>query len=263
MLPETLPQLSLGGAALVIFAICAAAMLVKGVARIIIGTGIIGLSAWIGFLVWQQAPALAQQITAQSNPWILYGLPLTAFVSTMLLCRKIRKSLASPFGNSQDGDQSRSVIGTAFRLCIAIIPAALIWLIGAAYIHHSGTIEEVREFSQKNDPATLAKDAGWSKNFKSAVESAIPQSWLTAINPDTEPTRVALAKLISAQAHSPLKPVIDPQTGRPYPRAIIVDDPQLQNLARTGKFDTLLKHPRLTKALNDPSLKKLLNDLSL
>jgi len=58
-------------------------------------------------------------------------------------------------------------------------------------------------------------------------------------------------------------PVIDPKTGKPIPRAIIVDDPELQGLAREGKFGSLLRHPMLTKALNDPQLKAFLKDLKL
>jgi hypothetical protein len=42
-----------------------------------------------------------------------------------------------------------------------------------------------------------------------------------------------------------------------------VDDPELQKLARQGKFGTLLRHPLLTKALEDPKLQALLKDLNL
>ena len=83
------------------------------------------------------------------------------------------------------------------------------------------------------------------------------------LDPVAEPSRLALAKLITAQADSPLNPVINPQTGKPIPRAIIVNDPELQNLARDGNYGTLLRHPLLTKALADPQVKKILKDLSL
>ena len=56
---------------------------------------------------------------------------------------------------------------------------------------------------------------------------------------------------------------MNPRTGEPIPRAIIVDEPVLQKLAREGKFDTLLRHPLLTKALADPKIQKLLHDLNL
>ncbi len=262
MFSEPLPQLSLGGAAVAIFAICAAVVLFKGIARMVLGTLVICVSTWIAFQVWQLAPALSVKFTGTSNPWITNGLPIATFVSAAFLVRKICRAIASPFKESADANGQRSIVGTAFRLLVALIPAAIIWLAGAAYLHHNGTIEEVREFSQKRSPASQPAKPTWSGQLKSAVESAIPQAWLTALNPSAAPSRVALAKLITAQSQSPLKPVIDPQTGRPYPRAIIVDDPELQNLAREGKFGTLLRHPLLTKALNDPAVKKLLNDLS-
>jgi hypothetical protein len=52
--------------------------------------------------------------------------------------------------------------------------------------------------------------------------------------------------------------VTDPQTGRPYPRAIIVDDPELMDLAREGRFSTLLRHPLLSEALKDPMIRQAL-----
>jgi hypothetical protein len=263
MLPVNLPQISIGGAALAIFAVCAAVILFKGVARMVVGTFVIGISVWIGFRVWQMSPTLSIQLTGKSSPWITNGLPLAAFAISGFFIRKICRSIASPIGKSANGDRPRSIFGTAFRLLFALVPAALIWLAGAAYIHHSGTIEEVRQFSKKRHPGIRPVDPDWSQNFKSAVEAAVPQSWLTAINPSTEPSRVTLAKLIAAQSRAPLKPVIDPETGLPYPRAIIVDDVELQNLAREGNFDTLLRHPLLTKALEDPKVKKWLNDLKL
>ena len=39
----------------------------------------------------------------------------------------------------------------------------------------------------------------------------------------------------------------DPATGKPIPRAIVVDDPELTGLARKGRYGDLLRHPVLTK----------------
>ena len=63
---------------------------------------------------------------------------------------------------------------------------------------------------------------------------------------------VALAKEITARASERREPAIDPATGKPIPRAIIVEDPELQSLAREGKFGTLLRHPLLSKWLENP-----------
>ena len=80
-------------------------------------------------------------------------------------------------------------------------------------------------------------------------------SWL---DPMASEPRLRLAKMIAAGSAKPLEPVINPETGRPYPRAIIVDDPELLNLARDGRFSTLLRHPLLSEALKDPLIRQAL-----
>ena len=56
---DTLPEISLGTAALVIFGCCAGYMLLRGVARTIVNAASLTFSAWVGFRIWQQAPSLA------------------------------------------------------------------------------------------------------------------------------------------------------------------------------------------------------------
>lgn len=263
MSPDAIPQFSLGTAALIIFAVCAGFVALRGMTRMIVGTLVLSVSAWIGFRIWQQAPTLSIEWTGKSQSWITNGLPFLAFVVSFFLIRKIAKTIARPFGKSGEEQQPRSTIRTAFRLLLALVPTSLIWLIGATLLHHNGSIAEVRAYSEKSVSPQETIPDGFSQRLKSAVEAAVPQSWLNAIDPLTEPSRITLAKLIAAQSDSPLKAVNDPRTGKPFPRAIIVNDPELQNLARQGNFGTLLRHPLLTKALADPKVKKLLKDLSL
>ncbi len=263
MSPDSIPQLSLGTAALIIFAVCAGFVALRGMTRMIIGTVVLSISAWIGFQIWQQAPALSIKWTGKSHSWITNGMPFAAFVVSFFLIRKIAKSIALPFGKKQEEEKPRSTIRTAFRLLLALIPTSLIWLVGATLVHHSGSIAEVRAYSEKSIGGGETTSDAFSQRLKAAVEAAVPESWLKALDPVTEPSRITLAKLIAAQSDSPLKPVIDPRTGKAIPRAIIVVDPELQNLAREGNFGTLLRHPLLTKALADPKVKKLLKDLSL
>ncbi len=262
MSPDSIPQLSLGTAVLIIFAACAGFLLVRGMTRMIVNTIVLGLSAWIGILVWQMAPTLSVDLTGKSLPWLTNGLPVTAFLVAFFVIRKFITVISRPFRKPQGDVESRSFIGTGFRLLLALIPTSLICLIGAALIHHSGSVAEVRAYSEKTTGAKTDTNT-YSQRFKAAVESVLPASWLAALDPLSQPSRLTLAKLIAAQSESPNKPVIDPKTGKPVPRAIIVDDPALQNLAREGKFDTLLRHPLLTKALADPKIQKLLRDLSL
>ncbi len=263
MSPDSIPQISLGTAALVIFAVCAGFVLLRGMTRVFVGTVVLALSAWLGFQVWQQAPALAFDWTGKSLPWLTTTLPVAAFLTSFILLRIIAKTIARPLGKPPAEAPPVSLARIAFRLAFALIPTALICLIGATVIHHTGAVAEIRAYSDKATGMPETAPDGFSQQLKKSVEATFPESWLTRLDPLTQPSRLNLAKLIAAQSEAPLKPAIDPQTGRPIPRAIIVDDPQLQNLAREGKFGTLLRHPLLTKSLADPKIRKLLGDLSL
>ena len=253
MSPDSIPSLSLGSAALVIFALCAGFVLLRGITRMIVATVILGLSAWIGFRVWQLAPALSLDWTGVSLPWLVNGLPVAAFSISFLALRKLATAIARPFGNAGGNKPPRSLGSTACRLILALVPASLIWVAGAALVHHAGSVAEVRDRSGKSRSTGL-------KQLKSSIEATLPATWLAALDPFAEPSRLALAKLIATEAESPRKPAIDPATGKSIPRAIIVDDPALQTLAREGNFSSLLRHPLLTKALQDPSVRKLLGD---
>lgn len=262
---DSIPQLSLGTAALIIFLMCAGFVMLRGVMRMIVATLVLAVSAWIGFLVWENAPALSVAWIGKSVGWITTGLPIASFVTSFFLVRKITKAIGRPFGG--DGDRERRPPATlariAFRLFLALIPTSLFLLIGATLVHHTGAIAEVRSAAGKpHGPATPLSTPP-EPNLKSAVEALIPQSWLKALDPFADPDRVSLAKIITAQSESPLRPVIDPKTGQAIPRAIIVNNPELQDLAREGKFGTLLRHPLLTKALNDPKIQALLKNLQL
>lgn len=264
MSPDSIPQISLGTAAILIFALCTGFVVLRGLTRMIVGTLVLAASAWAGFEIWKMAPALSVQWTGASRPWLTTGLPVAAFLSSFLVLGKITNAIINPFRGKSGPSRPRSLSGTAVRLIFALFPTSLIWVIGAAIVHHSGAIAEIQNFSDHKNPATKdSGSAGFITRLKPAIESALPASWLARLDPLTQPSRVSLAKLIAAQSDPKFKPVIDPKTGKPIPRAIIVDDPELQNLAREGKFGTLLRHPLLTKALADPKIQKLLHDLDL
>lgn len=261
MSPDSIPQLSLGTAALIIFAVCAGFVLLRGMTRMVIGSVVLSVSAWVGFRLWQAAPTLSVEWTGKSQVWVTHVLPFVVFLVCFLVLRKIAKTVARPFG-SEDGEKSGSVISTAFRVLLALIPTSLICLVGATLVHHNGSIAEVRAYSEKANGGRNIPES-FSQRLKTSVEAAVPEGLLKVLDPLTDPSRLNLAKLVAAQSDNTPAPVIDPRTGKPIPRAIIVDDPELQNLARDGKFGTLLRHPLLTKALADPKLQKLLRDLNL
>lgn len=264
MSPVSIPQISLGMAALIIFLVCAGFVMLRGMTRMMVGSVVLILSAWTGFLVWQNAPALSVDWFGKSVGLITNGLPIAAFLVSFILIRKIANAVARPFGNDRKKeDDSPSTIRTAFLLLVALIPTTIICLIGVTFIHHAGSIAEVRAFSEKKPGILNHTPAKFSQQLKSSVSAAIPESWLKTLDPLAEPSRLALAKLVTTQADPPLEPAVDPRTGEPIPRAIIIEDPELQTLAREGKFGTLLRHPLLTKALNDPEVQALIKDLDL
>lgn len=265
MSPDSIPQISLGTAALVIFVACAVYVALRGMTRVILGTLVIAASAWLGFLAWQQAPTLSVGWFGKPVSAVTSGLPLAVFLIAFFLIRMLAKSLARPFGKPDEPAEKTGspVIRLAFRLLLALIPTSIIWLVGATFIHHTGSIAELSAFAEKNlgiDEPTAAK---FTKRLKSSIDDALPESWLKTLDPLADPSRLTLAKLITAQSEAPYKPVIDPRTGKPIPRAIVVNDPELQDIAREGRFSTLLRHPLLTKALEDPHLQSLLKDLHL
>jgi hypothetical protein len=259
MSPDSIPQLSLGTAALIIFLICAAFLLLRGMTRMLIGVGILCASLWAGFYVWKIAPTLAIQWTGEPIAWLTTGLPAAAFLAVFLLLRTISHFIVRPFAGSKENDRPpprRSLLKTAF---LAVIPAALLWLAGATILHHIGSVAEVRASADSSPGDSPSPIAAWVQGAKDSIETIVPTALLTWLDPLTEPSRLALAKLIAHQEDP--EPIIDPETGKPYPRAVIVNDPDLQTLARDGRFSTLLRHPLLTEAANDPKVQRLIQQL--
>lgn len=245
---NALPQISLGTAALIIFGCCAGYMLLRGIARTLVNAACLTLSAWVGFRVWQMAPSLAIDWLGKPSEIVTIGLPLAAFIATLLILRKLIGFFRAPVPPSAGEVAPRTGGQLVFRLFITLIPAALLFLIGAAFVHHAGSVAEIR------DPA----NPGWAGKMKDSLSTAIPEKLMSWLDPMASEPRLRLAKMIAAGSDKPLEPVIDPETGLPYPRAIVVDDPDLKNLAREGRFSTLLRHPLLSEALNDPKIRSSL-----
>ena len=153
MPPDSIPQLSLGTAALIIFLMCAGFVMLRGMTRMLVGTVVLALSAWIGFLVWQKAPTLSVEWTGKSIDPIIYGLTIFAFVTSFFLIRKHRQIRRPPLRQRHTTRKTPAVHiipRLAFRLLLALIPTSLICLVGATLIHHTGSIAEIRAFSEKS-----------------------------------------------------------------------------------------------------------------
>lgn len=244
-----IPQLSLGTAALVIFTMCAGFVMLRGMTRMLIGTVVLALSAWLSFLVWQTAPTLSVEWTGRSLAAVTLGLPVAVFLAAFIVIRRVLKAVANPFGRA-DSPKSATPLTKGrlvFRLVFSLIPATVLCLIGATIIHHTGSVAEVRAYAEKSLGITESTPARYFQDLKGAVESALPASLLEFLDPLADPARVALAKAITDQSSQVPSPAIDPATGKPIPRAIVVDDPELTGLARKGRYGDLLRHPVLTK----------------
>ncbi|MEP2777000.1 MAG: hypothetical protein ABJQ29_12460 [Luteolibacter sp.] len=252
---DTLPEISLGTAALIIFGICAGYMFLRGILRTIVNAACLTLSAWVGFRVWQQAPSLAIEWTGKPSELIATGLPLVSFIASFLVLRKIIRLIRTPAKPPEEDDEhgSRSLVG---KLALTLIPAALLCLTAATILHHASAVAEIRNSAELG---TVAPDGNsLAGRLKNSLSVAIPENLMDWLDPLTTEPRLQLAKMIAASGEKPLQPVVNPETGQPYPRAIIVDDPELTHLAEEGRFSTLLRHPLLSEALKDPLIRQAL-----
>jgi len=254
---DFLSQLNLTTGALLIFALCAGFVLLRGIARLLLAAVVLGASAWLAYWVWQQAPAWSIVVLGKPNELITTGAPVAALVVAMWLIRKILKLVTSPFMRPGAGAPS-SFTNVLIRLVFALVAAAGLWLLGVTWVHHAGSLAEIRSFVEKN--ADPSKTSAYLLRMKASVEAALPKDWLKLLDPLTEPARLALAKLIAAEAKPADSSVIDPKTGKPYPRAVVVADAALQGLARQKDFSGLLRHPNLTRALDDPKVKQSIEE---
>ncbi len=253
---DTLPEISLGTAALIIFGCCAGYMFIRGIARTIVNAACITLSAWVGFRIWQQAPSLAIDWFGKPSEMVATGLPIAAFLCTLLVLRKVIGFFRAPVPRSSEDVAPRSGGQLAFRLLITLIPAALLCLTAATFVHHASSVAEIRDSAESGSAAP--SDPGLAGRLKHSLSVAVPEKLMDWLDPLTTEPRLRLAKMIAASPNKPLESVINPVTGKPYPRAIIVDDPELVDLAREGRFSTILRHPLLSEALKDPLIRQAL-----
>lgn len=246
-----LSQISLGTAALVIFVLCVGFVFLRGVVRMFFGALVLGGSLLVAFLVWQKTPGWMVALMGKPVEWVSIALPVTAFLATFVICRMVIGFFLKPFKRSSE---STTPGGIVFRLVFSLVPTAFLWLVGATLVHHFGSIAEVEKSADKKK-----EQADWVERFaemKTTIAGIIPQDWLKKLDPLADPEHLSLAKWFASQSGPKAPELIDPETKKPYPRAIIVEEPELQHLADDGKFSTLLRHPLLEKALNDPKVRE-------
>lgn len=253
---DTLPEISLGTAALIIFGICATYMFLRGIVRTFVNAACLTLSAWVGFRVWQQAPSLAIEWTGKPSELIASGLPLTVGIATFFVLRKLIRLIRTPAHAPIDNIEERSPRSLFSKLALTLIPATLLCLTAATFLHHASAVAEIRNSAEFGSSAPNADSL--AGRLKNSLSVAVPEKLMDWLDPLTTEPRLQLAKMIAASGDSPLEPIVDPETGQPYPRAIIVDNPELTHLAEQGRFSTLLRHPLLSEALKDPLIRQAL-----
>ncbi|MEI6605839.1 MAG: hypothetical protein WCP35_11050 [Verrucomicrobiota bacterium] len=254
---DSLNHLNLTTGALLIFALCALFVLLRGITRLLLGVVVLGASACLAYWVWQQAPAWSIKVLGNPNGLITTGAPVAAFLLALWLIRRVLKLLASPFVRP-DSEAPSAFTNVPMRLLFALLAAAGLWLIGATWVHHAGALAEIRCFVEKN--TDTSKTSAYLLRMKASVEDVLPKDWIKLLDPLTEPARLAMAKLVAAESRPAAASEIDPKTGKTYPRAVVVTDPALQGLARKKDFSGLLRHPNLTRALGDAQVKQAIEE---
>ena len=259
---DTLPNLSLGTAALVIFALCAVYVMLRGISRVLVGTAILAISTWLAFLTWQAAPGFSIEWFGKSVGLITTGLPIAVFLITFIAIRLVIHWISSPFDDYAGRLPEKKGL-SLFKLLIALIPTLILLAIGIGFIHHTASVQELRDFAKKTQSADPKAKPPFLQTLKVTIEKTVPQNCLETLDPLADKSRMAVAKWVTIQSKPQPDPEIDPATGKPIPRAIIIDAAALRELAREQKFGTLLRHPIITQALEDPKVRKFIKDLNL
>lgn len=240
---ERLPSFGIGWVVLAIVVACALFMIVRGALRLVLSVGVLCVSAWIAFRIWQRSPTWVIEWTGDANHWLITALPILGFVAVWWILRTVVRVLFSPLvkREAQGGASWSKRIGS---VCIAALALALTALV---LIHHLAAVDELRHFANAAN-----SDDRFLVRMKRSIEETVPAAVLRWLDPLSDPSRLELAKYVASQKEFP--PVIDPVTGRPYPRAIVVDDEQLEELVRERRFSTILRHPKLDRAMDDPQV---------
>lgn len=233
----SLPQFSLGTAAVLIFAVCASLVLLRGMARVLVGTLVLGASAWLAFLVWQKAPELSLAVAGKSLPVITLGLPPAVFLATLISLRKLAKFVTDPFGRGSRPSTAAPLSPgrLVFRLLFALIPTSLLGLITLAAVHHIGAVADIRSHAEEVEGLSEATLNHYFRDLKTSIEATVPARLLAYLDPQGRPARIAAAKAVTDHSSDEA------------PLAIILDEPELTQLARKGKYGDLLRHPVLNE----------------
>ena len=256
----SLPDISLGTAALLIFGSIASLAVLRGLLRILWGTLVLAVSGLVGFTAWQHAPTLSQSLPGREMPGLSWILSTVAFLVTVFVLRRIAGAIFAPPRDPDAEDEVRrpSAIRWAVVLVLSLIPTALLCFGGASVLRHAGSIAEIRAFAQ---PGDAPEDNVFLARLKQSIEQAIPPDWLDRVDPFAAKARLNLAKLISSGDSPPAKAI--PVLEETEIRHIVLDDPELRALARAGRYSEILRDPRLDRILENDNLREVLANADL
>jgi hypothetical protein len=260
---QSIPQISLGTAALLIFGACASLAVLRGLFRILAGSLILCASGFAGFFAWRHAPAMAGGLSGHEMPWLSVAAPAATGLTCFLILRLLLRFLLRPFGKPDKdiaAENRKSPVRWAFTLLFSLVPAALLWFTGATALRNLGSVAEIRRFVDGPDAAPAR--SAFLAELKSSIDRALPQDWFRGLDPLADEARVTLAKLIALGDDGP-PPKAIPVMEEPQIRALILHDPELRALAKARRYADILRDPRLDHVMADPDLKKLLADLRL
>lgn len=263
---DSLPDISLGTAALLIFAIVASLSMLRGLIRILWGSIVIATAGLAAFFTWQYVPTIQQEWIGKDISWLPYALPCVAFIFVAITLRFIARKVLYPNGEPvQDNYQKpkASLFRWIWTMMFSIIPAAILCIAGAVILHHFGSAAELRQYAEQigNEATSEETRNSFLVRMKQSLDGKIPDEWVERIDPVTSDARLKLAKLIAVADSAPPKAI--PVLEEPEIRDLILSDPELRELARQGRYSEILRDPRLDRLLENENLREVLANTDL
>lgn len=261
---ESIPDISLGTAALLVFGAIASLAVLRGLLRILWGTLVLCAAGFLAFLAWRHTPALAHEVLGSEARWPSIVVPAVVFLLAFFLLRAVGRFLVHPLGNADEESAEknrRSPARWAATLLLSLIPTALLWFSGATLLRHFGSIAEVKAFASSIDDQPVPDRAAFLAKLKDRIEQSIPAEWFESVDPLSDRARVNLAKLLALGDSEPPKAI--PVMEEDEVRALVLGDPELRRLAAQGRYSEILRDPRLDRVLENPDLRATLRELEL
>jgi hypothetical protein len=193
-------------------------------------------SSFASFYTWQLSPRYIAPWLSDPPTWFYATLSSFSFVAVFITLKKII-TLMSRILSFQNSSEAKSNASWVTRLILSIIPTSAFSILFAAVIHHFGTLQSLVQ-NKHDAPSKLIE---WSQS----IQSTLPEKWLARIDPATQSQYLNRLKTIIHASKYPAE--IDRETGKPYPRAQVVNDPELQQLARASNIYAIFQHPKFWK----------------